>query len=59
MSYDVDLKKLIRKIKLISRIKKKFEELDEANGLIENQSFELDGIRKDCNNEVKSLKIYF
>jgi hypothetical protein len=30
--------------------------LDEANGLIENQSFELDEIRKDCNNEVKSLR---
>ncbi|WP_264723316.1 AAA family ATPase [Wolbachia endosymbiont (group A) of Sphecodes monilicornis] len=34
----------------------RIEELDEANGLIKNQSFELDGIRKDCNNEVKSLR---
>lgn len=41
---------------LSKELKEKFEELDEANGLIENQSFELDGIRKDCNNEVKSLK---
>jgi|GEM_PF-6015404 len=41
---------------LSQELKKKFEELDEANDLIENQSFKLDGIRKDCNNEVKSLK---
>lgn len=41
---------------LSQELKKKFEELDEANGLIENQSFKLDGIRKDCNNEVKGLK---
>ncbi|WP_353277681.1 hypothetical protein [Wolbachia endosymbiont (group A) of Agelastica alni] len=41
---------------LSQELKKKFEELDEANGLIENQSFELDEIRKDCNNEVKSLR---
>ncbi|WP_425385890.1 hypothetical protein [Wolbachia endosymbiont (group A) of Barypeithes pellucidus] len=41
---------------LSQELKKKFEELDEANGLIENQSSELDGIRKDCNNEAKSLK---
>lgn len=46
-----DLKCEIRKINkekenLSKELKEKFEELAEANGLIENQSFELDEIRK-------------
>lgn len=41
---------------LSQELKRKFEELDKADGLIKNQSFELDRIRQDCNNEVKNLR---
>ncbi|WP_250295689.1 coiled-coil domain-containing protein [Wolbachia endosymbiont of Oedothorax gibbosus] len=40
---------------LSQELKEKSEELDKANDFIESQSFELEGIRKDCNNEVKNL----
>ncbi|UVW83534.1 hypothetical protein [Wolbachia endosymbiont of Aedes albopictus] len=35
---------------------KRFKELDKTNGLIENQSSELDEITKDYNNKIKGLK---
>ncbi|OCA05911.1 hypothetical protein [Wolbachia endosymbiont of Trichogramma pretiosum] len=41
---------------LSQELKRKFEELDKADGLIKNQSFESDRIRQDCNNEVKNLR---
>lgn len=41
---------------LSQELKRNFEELDKADGLIKNQSFELDRIRQDCNNEVKNLR---
>lgn len=49
-------KEINQKNKNLSKeLKRKFEELDKVDGLIKNQSFELDRIRQDCNNQVKSL----
>nr|WP_319803660.1 hypothetical protein [Wolbachia endosymbiont (group B) of Episyrphus balteatus] len=41
---------------LSQELKRKLEELDKTDGLIKNQSLELDRIRQDCNNEVKNLR---
>ncbi|WP_353287661.1 hypothetical protein [Wolbachia endosymbiont (group B) of Gerris lacustris] len=51
------IREITKKNKYLSKeLNKKSEELDKANGLIEDQFSELDRIREDCDNKVRSLK---